>query len=190
MICHLNYIPSHLHTKNQPVINEFIVGEKLFYRCLPQNLEKPYDKISLKDISHNRNFSDDEKYGSENVFYNVIENDDREKYDGYNFITIILANLGGNTTFYKEIVSTNHLNETIKICIILKHAPIACMYPHSVFEILIDDQVVTDANYETTLGKDNKFFSRIRTEIRQELTSIIQIGYIDSNQETELLDFP
>ena len=190
MICNLEYIPSHLHTVDKPTVNQFSIGEKLFYRCLPQNLAKPYDTISLKDISHNRNFCDDDRYGSENVFYNVLEDDNREKYDGYNFVTIIVNNLEENTTYTKEFIKVNHLNETVRIILTLKHSPIACMYPHSVFEIRVNDEIVNDMNYENTLGKDNKFFSRIRNEVRQELTSIIQIGKIDSNQDTEIIDSP
>lgn len=59
MVCGLAYIPLHLHTGDKPIVDKFSIGEKLFYRCLPQDLEKPYDKISLRDISHNRNFDED-----------------------------------------------------------------------------------------------------------------------------------
>lgn len=190
MDCPLIYIPEHLHTNDKPLIESFSVGEKLFYRCFPQNLKAPYDNISLKDISHNRNFNDDILYGSEYVFYNVIENDDREKYDGYNFATLLIKNIENNTTYIKEINKANHLGINVKIIIILKHSPIPCMYPHSVFEIILDDTIVNDENYSKTLGKNNKFFSNIRNEVRQELTSIIQTGFIDSSQSIEIIGEP
>ena len=73
LICNLHYIPTKLHTNDKPIIDKFEIGEKLFYRCKPELLCKPYDNISLRDISHNRNFNDDKNLGSENVFFNIIE---------------------------------------------------------------------------------------------------------------------
>lgn len=190
MVCNLEYIPSHLHLNDKPIVDIFNVGEKLFYRCFPQNLDRPYDKISLKDISHNRNFNDDENFGFENVFFNVIEDDENEKYVDYNHITLQINNLQGKSTYSKEIIKVNHLNETIKVIVILKHSPIACMYPHSSFVIIVNNIIVSDENYQETIGKDNKFYSRIRSEIRQELTSIIQTGEIDTSNEIEIIEFP
>jgi hypothetical protein len=64
------------------------------------------------------------------------------------------------------------------------------MYPHSVFEIKLDGVVVTSENYKETIGKGNKFFSNIRSEIRQELTLLIQNGIVDSSLETEYINEP
>lgn len=76
MVCNLEYIPEHLHTNDKPTNNIFLVGEKLFYRCLPQKLSKPYDNMSLRDISHNRNFCNDTLFGSDCVKFNVIAEND------------------------------------------------------------------------------------------------------------------
>lgn len=124
------------------------------------------------------------------MFYNIIEDDEREKYEGYNFITIIINNLQEKTTYYKEIIKTNHRNEVIRVRIELKHSPIPCMYPHSVFEISLNGVVVNTENYKTTIGKNNKTFSQVRNEIRQELTSIIQTGEIDTTNEIEIIETP
>lgn len=190
MDCTLPYIPEHLHFKDKPVINTFSLGEKLFYRCLPQNLQKPYDSINLKDISHNRNFCDDTLYGNDCVKFNIDPLNQFEKYDAYNIVTLLIRNLDNNLTYSKCFTKTNQEQKSYNILVYLKHDPITCMYPHSVFEIKLDGVVVTTVNYKDTIGKGNKFFSNIRSEIRQELTSIIQNETIDSSFEIEYIDEP
>ncbi len=190
MACNLVYIPQYLHTDDKLPLSIFSVGEKLFYRCLPQNLERPYDKISLKDISHNRNFSDDNIFGSDCVMYNTDASKGFEKYEDFNFVTLCIKSLNDKETYYKELIKTNHEGEIFKVEMYLKHDPLPCMYPHSVFEIKLNDLIVTDDNYNQTIGRDNKFFSNIRSEIRQELTSIIQTGEIDSSNEIILIEEP
>jgi hypothetical protein len=45
----------HLHTNDKPIVEEFLLGEKLYYRCKDGQCKKPYDKYHY-DISHNRIF--------------------------------------------------------------------------------------------------------------------------------------
>ena len=182
LICNLEYIPIQLHTEDKPIIDKFEIGEKLFYRCKPESLCKPYDNISLRDISHNRNFNDDLKFGSENVFFNIDELDDRMHYADLKFIEFYIKNLLEETT-YSKIFSSKDLVAKIT----LKHFPVPCMYPHSVFEITFNGQVVDKDNYNLTLGKGNAIRSNLRSLIRQELTSIIQTGFIDSSRDVEIL---
>jgi hypothetical protein len=188
--CTLLYIPEHLHFKGKPIINTFSIGEKLYYRCLPQNLQKPYDSINLKDISHNRNFCNDTLFGEECVKFNIDPLNEFEKYETYNVVTLLITNLDNNQTYSKSFTRTNHEQKLHNVLIYLKHDPIACMYPHSVFEIKLDGVVVTSENYKETIGKGNKFFSNIRSEIRQELTLLIQNGIVDSSLETEYINEP
>lgn len=181
MVCNLNYIPDHLHTNDKPLIEQFYIGEKLFYRCRPDNLKKPYDNISLYDISHNRDFNDDQTFTENDVFYNIIEDDAREKYDDLNFASFYIKTLSqGNQTYIKHFTL-----EDLTAKITLKHAPAPCMYPHSVLEISVDDVVINSENYKTELGKKNQKFSALRSLIRQELTSLIQTGFIDDSIEVE-----
>jgi len=181
LICNLDYIPLHLHTNDQPIIDQFYIGEKLFYRCKPENLTKPYDNISLYDISHNRDFNNAQTFTENDVFYNIIEGDLREKYDDLNFISFHIKNLSkGKHTYIKHLAI-----EDLTATIILKHAPVPCMYPHSVLEILINGVVINNENYKTELGKKNQKFSTLRNLIRQELSSIVQTGFIDDSFEIE-----
>jgi len=187
--CQLTYIPDRLHLKNKQIIHEFIVGEKLYYRSKPENLTKPYDNISLRDISHNRNFNDDIAYPMNDVLFNTDLDDDREIYEGLEVVLLVITELQNETTFKKEIIYSQNL-EDIKVMIKLKHDPIPCMYPHSVFEISVNNEIVNQNNYNSILGKKNKTYSNLRSEIRQELTSMIQNRVVDSSSETEYLDEP
>jgi len=186
LTCGLDYIPKHLHTKDKPLIEEFYEGEKLFYRCKEGECEKPYNKKRLYDISHNRNFCEENTYKKDDVLYNVIENDPEERYQGLNIAELKIVNLNGSFTYIKTIEINKELSAIIK----LKHAPIPCMYPHSVFEISVNDVVVTPDNYKTVLDKGSKMYKNLRTSIRQELSSMIQSGSIDSDEEVEIINEP
>lgn len=188
MVCHLQYIPKHLHTDNKNIIPVFKNGEKLFYRCKKNECLKPYDTISLYDISHNRDFGIPNKYPKEDVFYNLIEDDPNEKYTDLLLTVLTLNNIGRNSTFMKDIISDEDPN--LRASILLKHNPLPCMYPHSVFEISINGIVVDKNNYKTILNKKNVKFKNLRSDIRQILTSIIQTGNIDSDEVIEIIKEP
>jgi hypothetical protein len=172
--CPLTYIPEHLHFKDKSLVPIFSIGEKLYYRSKPENLKKPYDNISLRDISHNRNFNDDFLYPKTEV------------YDNLEIVILEIKELQDEITYKKEIISVK--NNDLKALITLKHSPVPCMYPHSVFEISVNDIIVDHLNYDLVLGKKNKIYSDLRSEIRQELTSIIQNRIIDSSLDTEYIN--
>lgn len=188
MDCPLTYIPQHLHFKDKALIPIFSIGENLYYRSKPENLKKPYDNISLRDISHNRNFNNDLLYPKTDVLFNIDINDEREVYDKLDIVILEIKELHDEITYKKEIISTK--DNDLKAVITLKHSPVPCMYPHSVFEISVNDIIVDNLNYDFILGKKNKIYSDLRSEIRQELTLIIQNGTIDSSLDTEYLTAP
>jgi hypothetical protein len=183
--CQLDHIPSHLHTNNKPVIKKFKIGEELYYRCKPDECKRPYDKISLYEISHNRNFGNRQQYPKKDVLINIIENDPSKVYDS-KIVTLKITKLSKEETFSKELISQS--NPSLKARLNLLHAPLPCMYPHSVFEITINGTVINKDNYSSTLGKKNVSFKNLRSDIRQELTSIIQTGIIDPTQDIEFLE--
>ena len=187
MECSLEYIPKRLHTNGKSIQESFHLGEELYYRCKPGECEKPYDKISLYNISHNRNFASPEQYKRDDVLFNIIEEDQRKVYDLQTTV-LKIKNLEGYKTYFKEIVSISNIN--LKATITLKHEPIPCMYPHSIFEICINGIIVNSNNYNEILNRKNKTYKNLRSDIRQELTSIIQTGNIDSSENIEYIDEP
>lgn len=187
MECSLEYIPKRLHTGQKPVNDVFYLGEELYYRCKSGECSKPYDKISLYNISHNRNFCSPQEYKREDVLFNILEEDQRQFYD-LNTTVLKIKSLENNATYIKEIISRD--NADIKATITLKHEPIPCMYPHSIFEVCINGIIVNSENYTGILNKKSKTYKNLRSDIRQELTSIIQTGNIDSSKNTEYIDEP
>nr|WP_321414909.1 hypothetical protein [uncultured Allomuricauda sp.] len=188
MVCSLDYIPEYLHTNDKPIVENFSIGEKLFYRCKSKDFQKPYDNISLYDISHNRNFGDSDTYKEHDVLFNIVQNDSRKLYEGLDVVVLNIQNIEENSTYLKEIVSKD--DPKIIVVIQLKHAPVPCMYPHSVFEISLNGTVIDNQNYSQSLGKKNVTYKNLRSDIRQELTSIIQTGNIDSSKDIEFIDEP
>lgn len=188
MECKLEYIPERLHSNDKPIVQTFLEGEELYYRCKEDECSRPYDKISLYDISHNRNFNDPENFQKSDVLFNIIEDDERELYDNFNTSVLRIQNLQGSPTYTKQIPS----REDPELIVIIKllHDPIPCMYPHSVFEVSINGVIVTRENYDSVLNLRNKKYKNIRSDIRQELTSIIQTGNIDPSQDIQYLDEP
>lgn len=186
MTCHLGYIPKRLHTDEKPILSNFSIGEKLFYRCNPNKLQEPYDSISLRDISHNRNFNSDIDYPSDDVLYNISPGAISQKYDSH-IVTLIIVNVNNLGTYSKEIDS---LDNKVKIEITLLHKPEPCMYPHCAFEIKIDGVIINEGNYDQLLGKGNSTQRNMRKLIRLELTSMLQRNAIDIDGDIEIIDEP
>lgn len=183
--CNLSYIPNRLHFDKKNIINEFSIGEELYYRCNINQLKKPYQSISLYDISHNRNFNNKKKYPKEDVLFDINRETDSVHIENKEISISTIKSINENRTFEKKIISDEDTN--LIACIKLIHSPVSCMYPHCSFQISLNDVVVTKENYSRTLNKNPRKFKNLRREIRLELTSIIYSSIIDNNSETELI---
>lgn len=183
MVCDLHYIPDYLHSNGRPIVAKFDIGEELYYRTNPDRLERPYDNISLRDISHNRSFIP--KVGStDDVLFNILPDEPEQRYNTKSIVTLMIRNLGEHETFSKTY--TTRYQDDISVGLTLKHDPVPCMYPHSVFEIKYNGIIVTQANYAETIGKrKNKACIDLREQIRNELSAMLLNGEIDSTQEFE-----
>ena len=184
--CSLTYIPQRLHSFGKDIVNQFNIGEELYYRCNIEECTKPYQKLSkLYDISHNRNFSDSESFPKEDVLFDIRIHNTREIIPDKHINVSIIKSLSDNHTFERNFESVD--DSSVIVYIKLIHNPLPCMFSHCVFEISINDIVISDENFATTLGKDNKLNKNLRRDIRQELTSIIYSNIVDSNSETEII---
>ena len=170
--------------ESRPVISTFSVGEELYYRTDPKKIKKPYDDISLYDISHNRSFLPQTSV-KDDVLYNIKPGDVEEKYTDKEVVVLLIGNLNNAITFVKEFKTED---ESHRVVITLKHSPVECMYPHSVFEITVNEIVIDSENYKAFFGI--KSLKNIRGRIRQELTSMIQSGIIDSSTDIEMISEP
>jgi len=183
MHCNLAYIPKRLHSFNKDVVKTFTVGEELYYRCNLEECSKPYQKISLYDVSHNRNFNNSKNYPKDDVLFNIDDKTEIEKIANKHINTSIIKSLSKNNTFEKTITLIDKRDATAHIKLI--HKPLPCMYPHCIFQIAINGVIVTKDNYSITLKP--KKYKNIRRDIRLELTSIIYSSIIDNDLETEII---
>lgn len=167
--CSLTYIPKRLHWDNKPTIEEFEVGDIVYRRCKKEELENPYTSLSLTELSHNLGTSKNIEISKEkDTLFSIIESEDIEVYN-LEICTLTIKSLNHLNSYTKKFEE----NKNGKIYIAkmdFLHDPVSCMYPHCIFRIWLNDVVITFQNYKTTLKTTNK----IRTEIRQELGSMIR----------------
>ena len=184
--CTLPYIPQRLHSVGKEIVSYFNIGEELYYRCNIEECTKPYQKLSkLYDISHNRNFGNNISFPKDDVLFDINPHSEQEIIPNKHVNVSTIKALSKNNTFEKSIQSDD--DPSVVLSIKLLHDPLPCMYSHCVFEISLNEVVITDENFASTLGKSNKQNKNLRRDIRQELTSIIYSNIIDSNSETEII---
>jgi hypothetical protein len=184
-ICNLPYIPYRLHSFGKEIVNNFTVGEELYYRCNPNDCIKPYQTISLFDVSHNRNFNNSSEFPKEDVLYNIDPRKSEEKIEEKKINITVINKVSANNTFEKIIISDSNPKLIAQIKLI--HDPKPCMYSHCVFEISLNDTIIDSDNYNTTLNKNGKAYKNLRSDIRLELTSIIYSSKIINDSETEII---
>ena len=167
--CQLSYIPERLHKKDKPIIDYFDIGEFLYRRCNPDELANPFKSISITELSHNRGgLTSQPLCNPSDVLYSINPNENFERYSGKVVCTLVIKSLKHNKTFKKKY--TQEKDNQVYTCFLeLFHDPVSCMYPHCVFRVVINEEVITYDNYKNTLGK----LSQIRNELKEELASMI-----------------
>ena len=184
--CTLTYIPGRLHSFRKKLVNEFYIDEELYYRCNIEECVKPYQKLNkLYDISHNRNFGNVVNFPKDDVLFDINPDSALQIIPNKYINVSVIKSLSINKTYEKSIPSEN--GPDIFIHIKLLQDPLPCMYSHCVFQISINEVIITDENFSTTLGRGNVIQKNLRRDIRQELTSIIYSNIIDTNSMTEII---
>lgn len=167
--CSLNYIPDRLKRNNRPIINKFEIGEFLYMRCPPESLSNPYRSISITELSHNRSGLKSEILcNPEDVLFSILEKEHFEKYANKEICTLEIVSLNESNNYRKTFKEEKESIEFEGILELL-HEPEQCMYPHSVFRVWLNNEIVTYDNHKNTLGKQTK----IRNRIKEELASMI-----------------
>jgi len=166
--CELHYIPKRLHWDKKPLITVFRIGDLIYRRCKPEELENPFGHISLREISHNVGTANGIKISiPTDVLYNVDPEDENEIYEGRIPCIMDIKELNENQ-YCKTYEEENNI-----ICVLrLVHDPLPCMYSHCNFSIWINEEKVTKENYDTTLNI--KLLKKLRIKIRQELALMIK----------------
>lgn len=178
--CNLPHIPSRLHTNQRPIIKAFEVDEFLYRRCKPEELENPFKTVSIRELSHNRSgLEQNILCNPEDVLFNIIQDDDKERYEEMVVCTLKIKSLTDDNKYKKNYEQIKG-GKTYTCQMELLHEPEPCMYPHCVFRIFIDGIVVDKDNYDITIKKLNE----IRTRLKEELASIIFRREVRQEEET------
>ena len=159
------YIPNHLHWDDKPVLDDFSVGEDLFYRVSPEKIKgTPYEflKVSLAEISLNRSGIKDNFISSrEDALFNISPEDSNEKYDDKKVVAFSLVKEG---LFPQTLYSRN--NE-INVKINLLHDPVPCNYAQSIFRFFYNGEKMTINNFGDLLGKRSGEGKKERKDLRK-----------------------
>ncbi|MDD5150946.1 MAG: hypothetical protein PHC28_10810 [Flavobacterium sp.] len=180
MNCDLDHIPERLHQNNNPLIENFSIGEFLYRRCDKEDLSNPYLKISLTELSHNRSLNGNNRSYPNDVLFDIKKDNNTKIIPDKVVCNLIIKSLNDDYKYIKKFEETK-TNIVYNAVLCLLHQPEPCMYHHCVFRIILDGVIITYDNYKTTLNKLNK----IKTAIKTEIASMIYTGEIDQNREIE-----
>lgn len=173
--CSISYIPVRLKRNNRPIIETFEVGEHLYMRCNPTDLENPYKNISITELSHNRaGLQADILCNPDDVLFSIKTEELVEKYTDKVVCTLRVISLNEGNKYkkvYKQTKKDTGTNQDIEYTGVIEliHEPEPCMYPHCVFRVWVNDEKITYDNHKHTLSK----LHEIRAHIKEELASMI-----------------
>lgn len=167
--CERKYIPPHLHQYEREKFDTFGVGEYLYFRCEKDVLDNPYSKITIAELSHNRSGNENALSKPEDVLWNISDDTSFEAYKELEICELKIVDLTPDSKYSKSYPETK--KEIEYNCLFeLLHEPEPCMYPHVVFRVTLNGEVIQKGKrYNETIGKLNK----IRNSLKEEITAMI-----------------
>jgi hypothetical protein len=167
--CSLEHIPTRLHRHGRKVCNRFYLNEEIYRRCPTNLVDAPFATITLSDISINRQGKPIKRPFSleDDVLYNTVDKSG-DNVPKYNETVVILKikRLLRDHSYRKVFI----LNGNI-LMMYLKHDPIPCNYAHTVFEFVLNNEIVTFQNYSNSLGR--RALKRLREDCRLQIAKMI-----------------
>src|ERR1017187_2474609 len=131
--CTLTYMPSRLHTYNKAVIERFGIGEFLYRRCNPEEIENPFKRITIGELSHNRGgLMNDVLCNPDDVLFSIRANEDFQNYKEKVVCILEIKNLNSENKYKKQYTQKKDNIDFVGVMELL-HDPVPCMYPHCVF---------------------------------------------------------
>jgi hypothetical protein len=103
------------------------------------------------------------------VLFNIRHDNPQERYVDFEICTLKIKSLN-EEMFYRKHFSETKQDIVYNATMELLHDPHECMYPHSIFRVYFNDEIVTYDNYKVTIAKHQK----IKTSIKEELASMIR----------------
>lgn len=166
-MCELEHIPSRLHQADRSVMKEFYYEEEVYRRGKKEELDYPFAKITLADISVNRQGDPSSPLCEpDDVLFNAkdSEGENVPKFLNEGFVVLKVKELLPDKTYVRTFTDNGNTLEMH-----LKHDPLSCNYPHTVFELVLNGNIVNFKDYKKTLQKHKE----LRDECRNELQKMI-----------------
>lgn len=167
--CSLKHIPTKLHRRGRSVCNRFYINEEIYRRCPSHLIDIPFASITLSDISVNRQGKPNKKpiCFPDDVLYNTkdISGPNFPKYPE-SIVVLKIKKLLKNKSFRKILTHNSNI-----LTLQLKHDPLVCNYSHTVFELTLNETVITFDNYDSLLKK--KAYKILRDNCRLEIAKMI-----------------
>jgi hypothetical protein len=161
--CSKPYIPEYLQQKGRAENQIFHVKEEIYLRCSDEDLENPFLKISIAQLSVNRQGNPSNSISTAtDVLFNITD----EPIERYNKKVCVLSikSLTENQSYCKV-----YTEKEVTIMLTLEHDPTSCMYPHCEFRVYKNGTEVKKSDY----SKFRKTFRATRLELKQELQDMI-----------------
>ena len=171
--CSLARIPARLHTQGRPALPRFEVGELLYRRCQPAEIENPFAAISLVDLSVNRE-------GPQGLSPLCEPPDVLRDFSaqatqdwlttGEVALALQVMEVNENATYrYQSELPGAPLPATATCVLELAHDREPCNYAHSAFKLHLNSREVSFANYHEKEGLGANKYRKFRTQCRYEL---------------------
>lgn len=177
--CSLPQIPARLHANGRPELPLFEIGEQLYRRCKPVEVENPFASLSLVDLSVNRTGPADIAPLCEevDVLRNFSSENEEEWIQNEVAVSMVIKELNEVGTYsYVTTLPDGGVPVTDTCVLTLAHDQIPCNYAHSAFQLRLNGKEVTFGNYKDSLG--DKKYRKFRDKCRFELGKMIIKGEI------------
>ena len=164
-MCELGHIPQRLHQTDKGVIKEFYYEEEIYRRGKKEEIDYPFAKIKLADISVNRQGKPSSPICEPgDVLFNTKDKDGENvpKYLNEGVAVLKVKELLPDNTYIRKFTDQENTLEMH-----LKHDPLPCNYPHAVFELVLNGKVVTFDDYKKTLQKHKELKDKCRDELQK-----------------------
>ena len=180
--CSLLRIPPRLHSNSRAALSHFEVGERLYRRCKPDEIENPFAKISLVDLSVNREGPKDvaplcEPQDVLRDFSATANKDWLATSEVAVALEVMQVNKEGTYRYQSELPGAP-APATATCVLQLVHDQEPCNYSHSAFKLYLNDAEVSFDNYDEKDGMGANKYRKFRTQCRFELGRMLLKGQI------------
>lgn len=173
-------IPERLHTGDKREVTRFKVGELLYRRCKEDQLNHPFETISLYDLSLNRATINDAHCSLPSDVLFILEplNNESTLYEESVINLIVKEVSEERETYFKILHDFGEQSQEGKptkheLTMLLRHAALPCNYAHCVIEVAYDGAVLQKENYDQLFGKKKGPAKKLRNKARFEIAKMI-----------------